>query len=139
MPTCLVAGVREARRRVQGPVIFIANLLTEGRGMRTFTAGRRRSRIAEAIGRPVDVRHRQHRLPYADVLARYAAEHKHPLPLGTSPADRGGGGRFLAGDIARHGRRRLLDAPCGPALWGIGCYRRGKSKMEEGIEIGIRD
>ena len=43
MPTCLVTGVREAIERVRGPVIYIANLLTEGGGMRTFTAGTARS------------------------------------------------------------------------------------------------
>src|SRR4029450_6475729 len=39
MPIFLVRGVADALRTVKGPVILIANLLTEGRGMSGFTAG----------------------------------------------------------------------------------------------------
>ena len=42
MPIFLVRGVADALAAVKGPVILIANLLTEGRGMRHFTAGGRR-------------------------------------------------------------------------------------------------
>src|SRR5688572_16576711 len=38
MPTLLVRGVREALTHMPGPIILIANLLTEGRGMAGFTA-----------------------------------------------------------------------------------------------------
>ena len=38
MPPLLVRGVKEALAEVRGPIILIANLLTEGRGMEGFTA-----------------------------------------------------------------------------------------------------
>src|SRR5262252_2637017 len=55
MPIFLVRGVPEALQAVKGPVILIANLLTEGRGMAGFTAADAVSRIEEAIHRRVDV------------------------------------------------------------------------------------
>src|SRR5262249_9418519 len=38
MPIFLVRGVADALARMRGPVILVANLLTEGRGMLGFTA-----------------------------------------------------------------------------------------------------
>src|SRR5947208_391349 len=55
MPIFLVRGVAEALGQMDGPVILIANLLTEGRGMTGFTAGDAVARIEEAIQRKVDV------------------------------------------------------------------------------------
>src|SRR2546425_9903260 len=55
MPIFLVRGVAEALAKMNGPVILIANLLTEGRGMMGFTAGAAVARIEEAIQRHVDV------------------------------------------------------------------------------------
>ena len=55
MPIFLVRGVAEALKKMKGPVILIANLLTEGRGMAGFTAADAVARIEEAIQRPVDV------------------------------------------------------------------------------------
>src|SRR5436190_3242900 len=55
MPNFLVRGVPEAIAQSKGPVIFIANLLTEGRGMVGFTAADAIARIEEAIHRKVDV------------------------------------------------------------------------------------
>ena len=40
LPIFLVEGCREALGRVNGPVIYIANLLTEGRGMSGVHGGR---------------------------------------------------------------------------------------------------
>jgi len=93
MPIFLVDGVRDALQEVRGPVILIANLLTEG------------------SGRSVDVVIHNTTAPSEDVLARYAAEEKRPLELGRLPA----GTELLEGDfwqdeIARHGRRRLAAA-----------------------------
>jgi uncharacterized cofD-like protein len=115
MPTCLVQGVRDAIAAVPGPVICIANLLTEGSGMRGFTAAEGVRRITQAIGRPVDVLIYNTARPKADVLTRYAAEHKHPMPLG--PVEPGCDvicGPFWTGEIARHDRRRLAYA-----VWGV--------------------
>jgi uncharacterized cofD-like protein len=115
MPTCLVQGVREAVGRVRGPVIYIANLLTEGGGMGAFTAAQGAQLIARQIGRPVDVILANQGLPDTKVLARYAEEDKHPMPIGdvvgctsvvTAP--------FWTGVYARHHRRRLAYA-----LWGV--------------------
>src|SRR5688572_26474034 len=111
MPIFLVEGVREALQEVRGPVILISNLLTEGSGMNGFTAGDGARQISEVIGRPVDVVIHNATGPAGDVLARYAAEEKRPLELGTLP----NGTELIEGDfwqdqIARHGRRRLAAA-----------------------------
>lgn len=115
VPIFVVKGVREAIAQMKGPVILVANLLTEGRGMKGFTAGDAARRISEAIGRQVDVVITNTALPSAHTLMRYAAEHKEPLQRGNIPP----GcelveGEFWSGEIARHDRRRL-----GYALWAV--------------------
>jgi uncharacterized cofD-like protein len=111
LPIFAVKGCREALAEVKGPVICIANLLTEGRGMSGFTAADVVSRLSDAMGRPVDVVLFNVGLPEADVLDRYAREHKTPLPLGTMPAGcEVVEGAFWRGAIARHDRRRLRAA-----------------------------
>jgi uncharacterized cofD-like protein len=115
MPPLLVEGMREALARFNGPVILVANLLTEGRGMADFTAADAVKWIGSAIGRPVDVMLVNTARPGAATLARYAAEHKHPLPLGEVPAScEVVEGEFWHGEIARHARRRLSYA-----VWSI--------------------
>ncbi|HKW02815.1 MAG TPA: gluconeogenesis factor YvcK family protein [Vicinamibacterales bacterium] len=115
LPIFLVKGVREAIADVKGPVICIANLLTEGRGMADFTAASEATRLAEAIGRPIDVLVFNIGAPSDEVLARYAAEHKAPLPLGTLPDGcQVVEGTFWRRPIARHDRRRLRAA-----IWAV--------------------
>lgn len=115
MPIFLVRGVAQALAQLKGPVILIANLLTEGRGMVGFTAAEAVARIEEAIQRPVDVVITNDKWPNARVLGRYALEHKEPLSPGDLPTHcelvRG---EFWAGDIARHHRLRLAYA-----VWSI--------------------
>jgi uncharacterized cofD-like protein len=111
MPIFLVDGVREALQQVRGPVILVSNLLTEGSGMNGFTASHAVRQISDTIGRPIDVVIQNAAVPPPDVLARYAAEEKRPLQLGTLPT----GtelieGEFWQDQIARHGRRRLAAA-----------------------------
>jgi uncharacterized cofD-like protein len=111
VPIFLVQGVREALQQVQGPMILIANLLTEGSGMNGFTAGEAARQISDVIGRPIDVIVQNTAGPSSEVLERYAAEHKRPLELGSLPD----GcelieGDFWCDDIARHDRRRLAYA-----------------------------
>jgi uncharacterized cofD-like protein len=111
MPPLLVRGVAEAIAKVNGPVILIANLLTEGRGMMDFTAGDAVQQVSQTIGRKVDVVMVNTGRPTDAVLARYAAEHKAMLPIGHVPdgceiieAD------FWLREIARHDRWRLAYA-----------------------------
>jgi uncharacterized cofD-like protein len=115
MPPLLVDGVREAMASVRGPVVFVANLLTEGQGMEQFSAGEAVARISEQIGRPVDTVIFNNSRPGAEVLERYATEHKRPLPLGdVPPQTEVVQGPFWTGTIARHHRRRLAYA-----VWGV--------------------
>ena len=111
MPTLLVAGVREALARVDGPIILVANLLTEGRGMHGFTAADAVQWVERTLGRPVNVVLVNTGQPAPDVLSRYAAEHKHPLALGSLPAEcEVVEGEFWSHGIARHDRRKLSYA-----------------------------
>ncbi len=115
LPIFCVDGCRAALRDVRGPVVYVANLLTEGRGMDGFTAAAAVRQIETVIGRPVDAVIFNSTPPAGDVLTRYAAEHKQPLPLGDLPeACEVVEGRFWLGPIARHDRRRLRAA-----LWAI--------------------
>ncbi len=111
LPIFLVDGCREALSHVRGPIICVANLLTEGRGMTGFTAADGVALLSEAIGRPVDVLIFNSGSPGIEVLSQYAAEYKAPLPLGTLPATcQVVEGTFWKQSIARHNRRRLRAA-----------------------------
>ena len=115
MPTLLVEGVREALANVPGPIILVANLLTEGRGMSHFTAGDAVAWVSRTIGRPVDVVIINTARPPAEILAKYEREEKRPLehgviPDGTEVVE----GTFWCTDIARHDRRRLSYA-----VWSV--------------------
>lgn len=115
MPTLLVDGVARALHDVRGPVVLVANLLTEGRGMQGFTAADAVAWVSRTIERPVDIVIANDAMPSGEVLARYAAEHKEPLTMGVLPE----GcelvtGPFWQSDIARHNRRRLSYA-----VWAV--------------------
>jgi uncharacterized cofD-like protein len=115
LPIFLVSGVKDALGAVPGPVILVANLLTEGRGMKGFTAGDAARRIGTAIGRPVDFVVANTALPPSHILKRYAAEHKHPLAVGRLPR----GCVLVEADLwrsgmARHDRRHLAYA-----IWSV--------------------
>jgi uncharacterized cofD-like protein len=115
MPILLVRGVADALAKVSGPVILVANLLTEGRGMLGFTAADAVARIEQAIQRHVDVVIANLKWPSTDVLGRYALEHKEPLALGELPPHvQMVGGDFWTGEIARHNRLRLAYA-----VWSV--------------------
>jgi uncharacterized cofD-like protein len=115
MPIFLVKGVAEALATTKGPVILIANLLTEGRGMLGFTAADAVARIEDAIQRRVDVVIANLTFPAPSVLARYAHEHKEPLAIGSLPDHcELVGGELWTGEIARHDRRRLAYA-----VWSV--------------------
>jgi uncharacterized cofD-like protein len=115
MPIFLVRGVSDALAEMKGPIILIANLLTEGRGMLGFTAADAVARIEEATGRRVDVVITNMKWPSPQVLSRYAQEHKEPLSPGSLPAHcELVGGEFWTGEIARHDRLRLAYA-----VWSV--------------------
>ena len=115
MPPLLVRGVKEALASVEGPVILIANLLTEGSGMAGFTAADAARWVSRAIERPVDVVIANTGRPSKETLMRYAAEQKLPLELGALD-DRVElvTGPFWNTAIARHDRRRLSFA-----VWSV--------------------
>jgi uncharacterized cofD-like protein len=115
MPPLLVLGMREALAEVRGPVILIANLLTEGGGMAGFTAADAVRWVSDAIDRPVDVVITNSGGPSADAVRRYAAERKEPLDLGRlGPETEPVSGQFWCSEIARHDRRRLAFA-----VWAV--------------------
>jgi uncharacterized cofD-like protein len=115
MPPLLVRGVKEALASVEGPVVLIANLLTEGSGMTGFTAADAARWVSHAIERPVDVVIANTGRPSKETLMRYAAEQKMPLELGAID-DRIElvTGPFWNTAIARHDRRRLSFA-----VWAV--------------------
>ena len=115
MPIFLVRGAKDAVAKARGPVILVTNLLTEGRGMKSFTAAEAIRRIGEVIGRPVDVAIVNTGLPSISTLGRYLEEHKEPLEIGEIPSScELVTGDFWQGDIARHDRRRLAAA-----VWAV--------------------
>lgn len=115
MPTLMVGGVKDALATVKGPIVLVANLLTEGRGMREFSAADAAGWVSRTIGRPVDVVLFNTARPGAEILAQYEREQKRPLECGHMPNGteviQGG---FWCTDIARHDRRRLSYA-----VWSV--------------------
>jgi uncharacterized cofD-like protein len=115
LPTLLVDGVAEALAGVKGPIVLVTNLLTEGQGMSGFTAADEVAWVSRTIGRPVDVVIANEGYPSAEAVAKYAAEHKRPLPLGQPPmGTEVVTGEFWRSEIARHDRQRLSYA-----VWSV--------------------
>src|SRR3989442_11650491 len=85
MPIVLVRGVAEALAEMKGPIILVANLLTEGRGMAGFTAADAVTRIEEAIQRRVGVGIVNLKWPAPRVVGRWAPRHKEPPAPGRLP------------------------------------------------------
>jgi uncharacterized cofD-like protein len=129
MPPLLVRGVREALAEVQGPIILISNLLTEGRGMTGFSAADAAAWVSNAIGRPVDVLIANTGRPSDEGLMRYAAEAKQPLSLGRVAAETETVlGEFWCSEIARHDRRRLSYA-----VWAVLSERLLHREVTSGV------
>ena len=126
VPPLLVRGVKEALAEVRGPIILIANLLTEGRGMAGFTAADETRWVSQVIGRPIDVVIANTGRPSDESLARYASEHKQPLELGAlEPHVEPVLGEFWRTAIARHDRRRLSFA-----VWSVLSQRLLESSQD---------
>ncbi len=115
LPIFLVDGTRDAIARFDGPVVYVANLMREGRGMQDFTVADAVLRLERTIGRQVDVVIHNINPPDGEIRERYAGEHKSPMPLGDLPTHcELLEGRFWLGTIARHDRRRLRAA-----IWAV--------------------
>ncbi|GMV22120.1 MAG: putative gluconeogenesis factor [Acidimicrobiia bacterium] len=115
LPIFLVDGCREALAAMEGPIVYVANLMTEGQGMQDFTVACAVERLEAAIGRQVDVVVHNINPPDGEIRERYAKEHKAPMSLGALPSHiELVEGRFWLGTIARHDRRRLRAA-----LWAV--------------------
>ena len=115
MPTLLVDGVQGGAGHVKGPIILVANLLTEGRGMQDFTAGDAASWVSRTHRPSGGRRAVQHRASTGEALPRYEREDKRPLELGQLPdGTEVVEGDFWCTDIARHDRRRLSYA-----VWSV--------------------
>ena len=115
MPPLLVRGVKEAVADMRGPIILIANLLTEGQGMSGFTAADAAHWVSTALDRNVDVVIANDVPPSEEAVTRYAAEHKEPLALGNlDDSIEAVQGTFWCTEIARHDRRRLAFA-----VWSV--------------------
>ena len=117
-PDAHLHGERRARGARRGARARHLDREPADGGQRHARVHGRRRRAAHrggAIGRPVDVLLYNTARPKGDVLARYAAEHKHPLPLGpVDPSCEVICGPFWTGEFARHDRRRLAYA-----TWGV--------------------
>ena len=115
MPTLLVEGVRESLKDMAGPIVFVCNLLTEGLGMRGFTAADAVGWVERTIDRQVDLVVFNNAKPSAETIERYASEHKEPLALGELPPHLVlVEGPLWTRDIARHDRPRLSHA-----VWSV--------------------
>ena len=116
MPPLLVEGMVQALAPGQRPGHPGGQPADRGPRHERVHRGRRgRLDRFDAIGRPVDVVVVNTARPSAETLARYAAEHKHPLPLGDVPSCcEVVEGEFWHGEIARHARRRLSYA-----VWSV--------------------
>jgi uncharacterized cofD-like protein len=115
MPIFLVKGAAEAIKAVRGPLVLVANLLTEGSGMSGFTAAAAVRQLGDTIGRPIDVAIINTSRPSPGTLDRYAQEHKVPLEAGdVADSCEVVLGDFWRGEIARHNRRRLAQA-----VWAV--------------------
>jgi hypothetical protein len=83
--------------------------------MQGFSAADEVSWVSKTIGRKVDVVIANHGQPSEEAIARYAAEHKGPLPLGVlPPGTEAVIGDFWRSEIARHDRQRLSYA-----VWSV--------------------
>lgn len=114
IPPLLPTGIREGLMASHAPVVFISNLLIEGKGLEGMSITENAHVTESYIGRPFDAVICNTRLPGTETLARYAAEQK--LPLLSSEKDVAAlGDRLVCADlwtdpvIARHDSDRLAQ------------------------------
>ena len=110
LPNFLPGGIVDTIQGAKGKVIFVANLLTEGKGMQGMQLENIVETVERHIGRSVDYVVANHHLPSdGDLLERYACESKYPITARDPDSD----SRFvfanlwLDKNIARHDGARL--------------------------------
>lgn len=114
MPNFLPSGIASAVASAHAPVVFVANLVTEGAGMNGVTLSDLVSFFETRIDRRVDAIVANSAVLPADMLAEYAKESKEPLRLGAVGGDK----RLISaelwtdGTIARHDPARLAAVVC---------------------------
>lgn len=111
LPTLLPHGIREAIKTSPAPIIYIANLVTEGEGMNGHTISHAVQNIEEHAGRSVTTVIANNQIPTDDIAGRYTQEGKRILvPQSLEKTDP----RYIAAPLwttsepfARHSPRRL--------------------------------
>ncbi len=110
LPNFLPDGITAAIAGTSIPVIFIANLLTEGWGMGDATVSSIVADLESRLGRPVSRVIMNTARPPDELIARYTCEGKYLLPVGDASAL---GDRLIAAPvwsdptIARHDSEKL--------------------------------
>lgn len=110
LPNFLPDGIAEAVQGAKGKIIFIANLLTEGKGMQGMQLEDIVDTVERHIGRTVDyVIANQHLPSDGDLLERYARENKYPIIARDPISDKKFvfANLWLDKNIARHDGARL--------------------------------
>lgn len=111
LPNFLPVGVRKSIKSSKAPIIFTANLLTEGMGMKGYTVKKVIEILEKYIGRHVSAIIINKKLPDREVLERYSQERKHPLGHNNNIP----GAKLIKADlwvdtsIARHDSGRLAN------------------------------
>lgn len=111
LPNFLPTGIKEIVASSRAPIIFICNLLTEGRGMEKMGV-REIVEIVESVAGRLSVVVTNRSIPDNEIMMRYTGEAKHPI---RPPDGDDLGGRLVIADlwtdpaIARHDSERLAS------------------------------
>jgi uncharacterized cofD-like protein len=112
LPNFLPVGIKEAISSTKVPVIFIANLLTEGKGMESLDVSKMVAIIESHIGRPLTKVIVNSAMPGKELVERYAGEGKSILSVGDAAVL---GDRLVSApiwtdlEIARHDSGKLAQ------------------------------
>ncbi len=107
----LPKGVKESIIHSNAPIVFVANLLTEGLGMGGYTVEKVVAILEGYIGKAVDAVLVNNKFPAEGLLAKYAGEKKAPLRRSVPNGDQryAEAELWLDGTIARHDSDRLAN------------------------------
>lgn len=113
LPNFLPLRIKETIAHSRAPIIYIANLVTEGFGMVGTTVLKNIATLERYLGRPVDAAIVNKSLPSSETIDRYAEEKKEPILAPHAP--RVGATVVVEADlwldpsIARHDSSRLAS------------------------------